>query len=92
VHHARAVEQHIQWAQLFGQALDGSSIGDVQNMFVRALKGVEGAGIDIGGEDFGTGGEVCLDGGLANPLRSGSDQHTFAGKIHGCSVTMSLFL
>ena len=61
-------------------------------MCVRAFKGVEGASIDVGGEDFGTGGEVCLDGGLANPLRSGSDQHTFAGKIHGCSVTMSLFL
>ena len=49
MHHACAVEQHIQRAKLVGQALNGGGIGDVQNNFVSACEGLEGASIDVGG-------------------------------------------
>ena len=38
------------------------------------------------------GGSKWIGTGGTSPFGNGSDQHTFAGKIHGCSVTMSLLL
>nr|GEW99913.1 hypothetical protein [Tanacetum cinerariifolium] len=90
VHHACAVEQHVQRAHFGGQTLDGGVVGDVQHTFVYALQVVQCRAVDVDGEDLRASIQKCLDAGLTDALGGGSDEHSLTGEVHGDPLLLLL--
>ena len=79
MHHAGAVEQHVDRADRFRRRRDGGRIGDVQRQRADPGAALQAFEVDVAGDHFGTGGGEQPGGGKTDPLPGGGDQYAVPG-------------
>ena len=79
MHHACAVEQHIDRADRLRRRRDGGRIGDVQRQRADPGAALQALEVDVAGDHLGAGGGEQPGGGKTDPLPGGGDQYAFPG-------------